>query len=137
MNRLVRTISDLSIKWPFNYLNYLLEKPPGMRHETYRKTVLKLQMLENMRYTTIAYGCRYSATDIRRYTSEKFIDLFEIWQPAYFQIFGMGIPPEYFSILLSEDMLDKRRPHHIGPTRLIIKDPNLVKELIPSSILNL
>ena len=103
MRKLVKTISDQPIKWPFHYYDYPMELPDGMTAAKYnrwekkqRDTLLKLQILENMRTCAIFLRIPFRAADIKRCTSPDFIKYFELWQVAEFQIFGRGIPPEYF-----------------------------------------
>ena len=100
MRKLVKTISSQPIKWPFHYYDYLLEKPPKMRHKKYRDTLMRLQILENMRFEVIFGGAQFRAADIRRYTDAIYVDMFELWQVAKYRIFGVGIPPEKIRYLI-------------------------------------
>ena len=108
MKKLVKTISDKPIKWPFHYFDYLLEKPQGMSNVKYRDTLMKLQILENMRFSAIFFRSRFRAADIKRYTHKAFIDLFELWQVAEYIIFSGVTSPEDFSFLLDDDVFRKR-----------------------------
>ena len=119
MRKLAKNISDKPIKYPFRYFDYPSFPPRYMRSEKYRKILLKLQILENMRFAANFYGARFTAADIRKYTNDKFIRLFELWQVADFQIFATEIPPEYYSFILGEDTAARLcKPWHIGPIRL-------------------
>ena len=72
----------------------------------YRDTLLKLQILENMRTCAIFLQIPFRAADIKRYTSPDFIKYFELWQVAEFQIFGRGVLPEYFGFILDDEVLE-------------------------------
>jgi len=124
MRKLVKAISDQPIKWPFHYYDYSIEPPPGMTAAKYnrwekkqRDTLLKLQILENMRTCAIFLGCKFGAADIKRYTSPEFTKYFELWQVAEFQIFGRGIPPEHVGLILDDEVLERLNcgelPSHI------------------------
>jgi len=120
MNKMVATISDQPIKFPFHYLNYDIDPPPNMSRKKYREALLKLQILENMRFAVIAHGFQYTASDIRKYAGKVFISLFELLQVADFQIFGTRLHPEYYSSLLDESTAPKHPPRYICPLYLKI-----------------
>lgn len=130
MHKLAATINDEPIQYPYHYFNYPIEPPQGMSHERYRKTLLRLQILENMRYAAIAHGCRFTGADIRHYISERFISLFDLWQVADYQIFGTEVPPEYYCVLLSEDKAPTIPPWRSRPARVIIRDVEEVRRVL-------
>ncbi len=118
MMKLGYTIGIDPIEYPFHYWRYVLERPKSMRQEKYRKTLLKLQILENMRLATLICGCIFTGTDIKKYTSELFIKHFDLWQVDDYLIFGTNIPPEYYGFLLDKETAPPRPPHYIGPMRV-------------------
>ena len=65
MQKLAASIG-ITIKWPFCYLDYLLDKPKGMRWSRWQQTMKRLQILEGMRNCAIFFGRRYTAADIKK-----------------------------------------------------------------------
>jgi len=118
MKKLAAAISDEPIKYPFSYLDYPIEPPQGMRSKRYRNTLLKLQVMENMRVATYAYGCRFAGSDIRKYTRDGFICMFELWQVADYLIFGTEIPPEAYALLLDDETAPEIPPGRLRPRRI-------------------
>ena len=69
MNKLIKSISNKPIKWPFHYHDYLFGKPQGMSGRKFRNTLMKLQIMENMRFEVIFAGRRFKATHIKGFTN--------------------------------------------------------------------
>lgn len=90
------------IDWPFDCMKYMPDKPKYMSYEKYRIQLLKLQTLENMRCSAIFHGYRATGATIRQYTRKEFVGRFVYWQLKEYFIFGRGIPPEDFAVLLDE-----------------------------------
>ena len=103
MDKLAATISDAHIEYPFHYLRYPIDPPQGISRRKYRETLLKQQIMQNMRHAALCSGFCVTAADIRKYTSKNFINLFTLWLVADYQIFGTEIPPEYYAIFIDED----------------------------------
>ena len=122
MGKLAPAISGQPIKFPFDYNRYPIDPPPNMSRKKYRETLLKLQVLENMRFATLARGTRFTAADIRKYTGKCFISLFELWQVLEYQIFGTSIPAEYYSVIMDEYTVPERPPGYIGPIHLELRN---------------
>jgi len=55
----------VELKFPFSYTVLLFQKPKYMKHEKWRTGMIKLQILENMRFQTIFFERRYNAGLIR------------------------------------------------------------------------
>lgn len=75
----------IELRFPFYYSNF--KRPRYMREAKWHKILKQLQMLENMRFSAILGRKRFTATDIKRYTSEEFTEQFEIWEIANRMLF--------------------------------------------------
>lgn len=118
MRKIVAAISDQRIRFPFHYCAYPIDPPPGMSRRRYLDTLKQLQALENMRYASLAYGARFSGTQIRKYTNRRFLSMFDLYHLSDYQIFGTEIYPLYYALLL-EDAPPKPL-NRMAPLRLVI-----------------
>ena len=130
MDKLVATISDTRIEYPFNYFRYPIDPPQGISRRKYRETLLRLQIMENMRHAALCSGYIVTAADIRKYTSKNFINLFELWLVADYQIFGTEIPPEYYAFLIDEDSAPPIPPFHTRPAEIKLRDPDRIRQVM-------
>lgn len=128
MQEIAATISDQPMQFPFHYCRYPIDPPPGISRRRYHEALMKLQMLENMRFAAIAHGSQFTGADIRKYTSRGFLGLFELWQVCDYQIFGTGINPMAYSLILAENTAHLLPPRQMGPVQLRIP-PELMDSL--------
>jgi hypothetical protein len=62
----IATAYNIPLKYPFNYLDVIFERPKYMRTKKWTEGLYKLQILENMRNQTIFFNERYDAKVIRQ-----------------------------------------------------------------------
>lgn len=101
------------------------EEPLDRQPKPYQRIILQLQILENMRYAALVHGVKFTEADTWKYTSIQFTRHFEYWQAANFQLFGLEYPPEYYSFLLTDSLLDrliKAAPLHPLPVHVTFED---------------
>lgn len=78
MRRLLASVGITKITYPFEYQNYLFNRPRYIRQDKYAKTIKKAQMLENMRFCALFFNKTFTAADIRAYTADSFIDRYRL-----------------------------------------------------------
>jgi len=62
----VATAYNIPLKYPFNYLDVIFNRPKYMRNKKWIEGIYKLQVLENMRNQTIFFNERYEAKLIQQ-----------------------------------------------------------------------
>jgi hypothetical protein len=78
LRKLMKTVGVKDIRLPFCYLDYIDARPRYMRHEKFEKIIKKAQMLENMRWCALLVKQRFTAADIKEYTSDEYLDQHDI-----------------------------------------------------------
>lgn len=87
--RKIAGAANIPIKWPFKYyshVNHLIGLPPK-KYEAFRATLIKLQMLENMRFAAIFFNRTFTAAQIKEFISPAFTSRFTLWQMEHYCIF--------------------------------------------------
>lgn len=67
--RMLRVAKEYGFKdweFPFNYMDFLLNRPKYYRVKKWEEGIRKMQVLENMRFQNILYKNRYTGKDIER-----------------------------------------------------------------------
>lgn len=74
--------AGLSFKYPFKYIYFLEDilKLTPAKQDAYRDILVKLQMLENMRFSAIFFGRQFTAKHIREYTNPAYTERFTLYQ---------------------------------------------------------
>lgn len=62
----VAAIYKIPLKYPFQFYDVIWKRPKYMRYEKWEEGLYKLQVLENMRFQTIFFKKKYSASVINR-----------------------------------------------------------------------
>ena len=78
MQKLAKSVGIEKLRHPFHYLDYTFDRPRYMRRSKYEKIIKQLQVLDKMRLSAHAGYKRFTAADIKFYTSEYFLDLYDI-----------------------------------------------------------
>lgn len=94
--------AGLPLEFPFKYYRYI---DPTLRYkkaEARRKALHKLQMLENMRFSAIAFSMTFAGKQIREYTAPAFMEQFTLWQLERFIVFSPSYSPHKARQLMPE-----------------------------------
>jgi len=97
MNKLLRSIGINAFSYPFHYWQHLGTRPPFVKETRFLNTLKKVQVLENMRFSAIMAGKQFTASDIKKYTSNEYINRFTLQYLDKYVMFASRSEFESFS----------------------------------------